>query len=223
MKKILIFYNLVITGGLTLTSFTTSSTTQQALYSLAFLPLATYFLLKLLERSPIPSHNQTSTALTPSSFLAPRNKRRPSPSDQQAINPEVLSGRQVRDIDRRLFLKLIGSAGLTTFIFSLFTDRTHAAFFGSVPGPGTVAIKDSSGNQIDPAEKQPTDGYEITELNEDDATYNYYGFVHKTGAWYVARETKASGSYRYSAGASSFSTNWTGRAGLTYEYFDDTF
>jgi hypothetical protein len=91
-----------------------------------------------------------------------------------------------------------------------------------MPGPGTIAIKNSDGDTIDPAEKQPTDGYTITEVDDSSPTASYYGFVHKNGAWYITKED-AAGSYRYAKGASLFSTGWTGRTGLSYDYFDNVF
>jgi hypothetical protein len=128
----------------------------------------------------------------------------------------------IKDLDRRQFLKLLGGGSLGILAMSLFSpQKASAAFFGSVPGPGVVAIKDSSGNQIDPAEKSPTDGYRVSEI-DDTSLPSYYGFVDKDGNWYVAKED-SSGSYRYSKGTSSFSTNWTGRAALTYDYFDAIF
>ena len=125
------------------------------------------------------------------------------------------------DIDRRNFLKLIGTAGLSLFIFSMFTKKAEAAFFGSVPGPGTVSIKDSSGNKIDPAEKKPMDGYSISEI--DDSVIAYYGFTNKTGNWFIMQEDTDTGAFRYIKGSSSFSTNWTNRESLTYDYFDNIF
>lgn len=123
------------------------------------------------------------------------------------------------DIDRRQFLKLIGSAGLTVFMFSIFAKKAQAAFFGSVPGPGTVAVKDSGGNLVDPAISTPTDGYKITEI--DDSTPAYYGYLDKAGKWFIMKES--TGAYRYVKGASSFTTNWTNRAALSYDYFDAVF
>lgn len=145
----------------------------------------------------------------------------PPPQSPSAINPEVLTSSQVKDLDRRMFLKLIGSAGITAFLFSIFTDKSHAAFFGSMPGPGTIAIKDSNGTVIDPSEKQPTDGYNISQV-DDGITASYYGFVHRTGAWYIQKED-ATGNYRYTKGPSDFATNWTNRTSLTYDYFDNIF
>ena len=125
------------------------------------------------------------------------------------------------DNDRRVFLKIIASAGAGLFMMSVFTKKTHAAFFGSVPGPGTIAVKDSTGAVIDPAIKTPTDGYKISEI-DDASSPAYYGFVDKTGAWFVMKED-SSGAYRYVKGNSNFSSNWTNRASLTYGYFDEIF
>lgn len=141
-------------------------------------------------------------------------------SDQSAIVPEEIP-LGVADGDKRLFLKLIGSTGFSLLLMALFTKKAQAAFFGSVPGPGVVAIKDSAGNKIDPAEKNPTDGYEITEI-DDAGSPAYYGFVKKTGAWYVMLED-SSGGYRYAKGSNNFSVNWAGRALLSYDYFDVVF
>lgn len=122
-----------------------------------------------------------------------------------------------------MFLKLIGTAGVGVFMMSVFTKKAQAAFFGSAPGPGTVAIKNIAGDKIDPAEKQPTDGYKIAQL--DDSTPAYYGFTNKEGAWFIMRE-EATGAYRYAKGDNNFSTlGWPKRNTdeLTYGYFNEIF
>ena len=63
---------------------------------------------------------------------------------------------------------------MTVFLFSIFTKRAQAAFFGSVPGPGIVGLKDSSGVRIDPAKHHPTDGYKINRIDDDSLPSNYY-------------------------------------------------
>jgi hypothetical protein len=135
------------------------------------------------------------------------------------------------DTDRRMFLKLIGSAGLSIFLLAIFTRKAHGAFFGSVPGPGTVALKDTTGVQIDPAQHHPTDGYKIARLDEsDDIDPNsYYGFLKKGGAWFIMRE-ESDGTYKYAKGASDFiASGWDlrniapGSGGLTYADFDSVF
>lgn len=220
-----LIYGLIVTTVLSITGLITASTREEFMLALLFIPLPIYFFMRVIQ-AQFRKAQLKRLEITQNVRIQPKQDQKTTNSDSDtdgAIEGEVVNDPSIRDIDKRLFLKLIGSGGITLFMMSIFTKKSHAAFFGSVPGPGTVAIKDSSGNQIDPAEKQPTDGYEISELNEDDATYSYYGFVHKDGAWYIAREEKSTGSYRYAKGASNFSTGWTGRAGLGYDYFDNTF
>lgn len=49
----------------------------------------------------------------------------------------------------------------------------------------------------------------------------YYGFLAVDGSWYIMKE--ASGVYTYKTGVIDYSTNWTGRAGLTYAAFNEVF
>ena len=125
------------------------------------------------------------------------------------------------DEDRRTFLKIIASAGAGLFFMTIFTKKTEAAFFGSAPQPSTLKLKDSQGNIIDPAEKNPTDGFRITQI-DDSSTPTYYGFVDKNGSWFIMKE-ESSGAYRYVKGDSNFSNSWSNRTSLTYGYFDEVF
>jgi len=223
MKRTILSYNLAITLLLGLTSLFNASNSSEILFALLFFPLAFYFAWLLAESFRRSSFNRSSLNIQPPPALLPAKKplKTKKPSSEKIYSGEIVSPLEVKDINRRLFLKLIGSAGLSVFIFSLFTKKAQAAFFGSVPGPGTVALKDISGTKIDPAKHHPTDGYEVSDL-DDAALPSYYGFVHKTGAWYIMEETSG-GTYRYSKGSSLYSTGWTGRAGLEYGYFDDIF
>lgn len=126
----------------------------------------------------------------------------------------------VREKDRRDFLKILASAGLGVALTGLINpQKAGAAFFGSVPGPGTISVKDTTGTRIDPAIKSPTDGYGI--MNTDESSYPYYyGFVNKDGAWYIVKAA-SDGSFTYAKGASGY--NWSARAGQTYASYDSTF
>lgn len=157
-----------------------------------------------------------------------KRRRRLPPRNQPVVMEKTISGTVVSDNDRRLFLKLAGSTGLSLFFMALIGKKSaQAAFFGSMPGPGTISLKDSSGNKIDPAEKHPTDGYNIAQVDDSsDPDYAYYGFTNKDGNWYIQREALTgveTGSYRYFKGSTSFSSNWTGRDGLGYDDFEDIF
>src|SRR3989344_659934 len=205
LKTLALYYSFILTAIMVFAGFLSAGSFAETISSFLFLPIALYFTIKVL-----PKRGRAITiheiVITPQS-LEPLKK-------------------QTMDKDRRMFLKLIGSAGITVFMFSLFTKKAHAAFFGSVPGPGTVAIKDTSGNPIDPAEKQPTDGYKIAQRDEtSDAPNTYYGFTNKDGAWFIMLDD-GSGNYRYTKGTSDFTnatTGWPNRINLTYGYFDDIF
>lgn len=60
---------------------------------------------------------------------------------------------------------------------------------------------------------------------DDDTSPNYYGFEASDGSWYIMRWTVSAGAdlFEYSKGSSGYSTGWTGRAGLTYASWGDTF
>lgn len=213
-NRILIYYSFFICLFLTIVGVFSAKNTNQLLTSFIYLPLIFYFGTKILHIMIKKSPNKNVTKNKNYSIQSS------SSNFQKAIVPEEIP-MGVADNDKRLFLKLIGSTGVSLLFMALFTKKAQAAFFGSVPGPGVVAIKDSAGNKIDPAEKNPTDGYEITEI-DDSGSPAYYGFVKKTGAWYIMLED-SSGGYRYAKGSSDFAISWTGRALLSYDYFNSIF
>lgn len=88
-------------------------------------------------------------------------------------------------------------------------------------GAATSALQ-TTGNtslaSID-AGKDPLAKYKIADT-DDDASPNYFGFTDIDGNWYILKETVSAGAntYRYAAGTSSYATNWTNRASLSYDY-----
>jgi len=69
----------------------------------------------------------------------------------------------------------------------------------------------------------PIEGYQVSDT--DTTSPNYYGYIDKDGRWYIMKET-ISGNitiYRFAKGESNYSTNWTNRADLTYDYFSEVF
>lgn len=208
-QKVILFYGLFICLLLTLVGAFSAKNFEQLFSSFIYLPLVLYFSTQLLRKKTLKNQDITS------------NK---SKQKNEVITPTVVTNAdnfQIADNDKRLFLKLIGSAGFSLLFMALFTKKAQAAFFGSVPGPGTVAVKNIAGEKIDPAEEHPTDGYEITEI-DDTSSPAYYGFLKKNGYWYIMREDSA-GAYRYAKGTTSFTANWTDRATLTYDYFNSIF
>jgi hypothetical protein len=212
-----IIYSTFLTGLITVINLVNIRQPLHLIFTLLFLPLNLYFIRRLhvVLIKPFLEARQTALALqasTPPSSIAN------APITETG---EVVSTKDVHDINRRLFLKLVGSAGLTTLVFALFKRDAQAAFFGSVPGPGTVALKNTAGEKIDPAEKGPTDGYEISQVDDLNPPF-YYGFVNKEGAWYIARES-ANGNFRYIKGNDDFATSWSTRTSLLYDYFNNVF
>jgi hypothetical protein len=214
MRKLLIYYSFIIVSVMVVIGFLSASTLPQLAVAILFFPLFIYFASRVFPRKTHAIQIPVSPAIK---ILAAGAE-----GTVEKVDPQVVKlKKEGVDIDRRTFLKLIGSAGVSLFLFSLFTKRAEAAFFGSVPGPGTVSIKDSAGNKIDPAERQPTDGYKISEVDDD--TPAYYGFINKDGGWYIMKETDT-GSYLYVRGDTDFSGNWsTHDTREDYDTFDQVF
>lgn len=205
MRKIVTLYCFVITSFLVISGILSAHNLIELGTAILFTPLAFYFTALMVPKKA--NKINLNIANEPVLTIVPDKIERNKDVDY--------------DPDRRKFLKLIGAAGGSLFLLTLFGTKTaQASFFGSMPGPGSVSVKNSSGTVIDPAEKRPTDGYGISEI-DDSGTDAYYGFVNKDGAWFILKD--ASGVYRYVKGSSSFSTSWTNRASLTYDYFNAVF
>lgn len=212
MKRFLIYYSFIVVSLIVVAGFLTATSYPQLTVAILFFPLFTYFAVRVFPRKAKAIHLPAKALIVPIS-AQPGEKE-----DKEVIKLK----KEGVDIDRRMFLKLIGSAGISLFLFSLFTRKAEAAFFGSVPGPGTVSVKNIAGNKIDPSEKQPTDGYRISRL--DDGSPAYYGFTNKDGAWFIQKEL-ADGSYLYLKGDSGFTSAWADRKdeGVTYGEFENVF
>ncbi len=65
-----------------------------------------------------------------------------------------------------------------------------------------------------------TSKYKISDIDDSPST-KYFGFTDKDGNWFIMKLTTTQ--VRYAADASGYTTAWTDRAGLTYNYFYITF
>lgn len=52
---------------------------------------------------------------------------------------------------------------------------------------------------------------------------SYYGFVDKSGAWYIMSRNLSLGQFRYAGGLSGYILAWSQRDTLTYDYYFNTF
>jgi hypothetical protein len=196
LKRILVYYCFIVASVLVATGFLSATTFPEFVSALLFTSISLYFLLLVWPRG---SHAVVTTENDIKSSLAPDLKL---------------------DVEKRDFLKLVGTAGVITFIYSLFTRR-GAPFLTGGPVVSTATLTDLSGNKINPAEKSITDNYSITEI--DDATPEaYFGFINEKGYWYIMKED-ADGSFRYARGDSDFKAIWAKRDRLNYDYFSNVF
>ena len=73
-----------------------------------------------------------------------------------------------------------------------------------------------------PTKYNVLDNYKITDI-DDDASPNYFGFVDADGGWYILKEDTSAKTYRYATDRSDYTTNWTNRATIDYDYFNVKF
>lgn len=58
----------------------------------------------------------------------------------------------------------------------------------------------------------------------DDASEpQYYGNLAADGEWYIRKISSSGAAHRYARGAAGYTTAWTNRASLGYDYFDIIF
>lgn len=206
IRKLFTFYSFVVTSFLAVSGILSATNYLELATAVLFTPLSLYFFILMLPKKA----SRIAIDMEPVLDIIPDQIKK-------IKNPDY-------DPERRKFLKLIGAAGGSLFLMTVFTRKAEASFFGSMPGPGTLAIKNSSGTTIDPSEKHPTDGYNITEI-DDSGLDTYYGYLNKDGAWFIRKEL-STGAYRYAKGASDFTnatTGWPNRTSLSYGYFNDIF
>jgi hypothetical protein len=209
MRKTLSYTSLILTALFVVALFFTAQTyTQLTAATLLYIPLA-YFAFKSFQGTKSPSPNVGE---------GPKNK----PEMVQEVKDENAESGNVVDIDKRAFLNLIGAAGLSIFLYSLFSRNGTGALFGKTTGSDTTKLQDSTGNTINPAERQPLDGYRISEI-DDTNSQTYYGFTNIDGAWLIMKEDADTSSFRYVKGDSAFPDSWGSRDTLNYDYYFNVF
>jgi hypothetical protein len=201
MNKVLTYSSLTICAALVVFTFLTAKSYEQLAAAIVLYPMLGYFVLKAFPRSRevdmnIPYAPPIATAQT----------------KPEAVN---IGKTEVVDVDKRSFLKLVGTMGVAIFISSLLGERVGQILFGkslmqgantSPPPPATTTPTSSI-----------TEGYKIAEA--DDGAVSYYGFTNVKGNWIIMRDDSETNSFRYAKGEKDFPGNWQGRANLKYDYF----
>lgn len=215
MRKNLTYCSFVIASLVVIATFVTAATYAQLAVAIVLYPLLIYFAFKTFPRR-VPSKKPAFAVQPPVKLVQKVEEKTADPKNEMW---------GIADIDKRMFLKLIGGVGLSLFLFSIFNKKAEGLFFKSLPasGPtsGTFSLADTKGNKIDPAQNQPTDGYRISEI--DNNVITFYGFTNKDGAWFVMQEDTDRGSFRYARGDANFPGNWTNREHLKYDYYSNIF
>lgn len=205
LMRVFVYYCFIIAMTQVIIGFVSATTLPQIVSAVLFSLVGVYFLLLVWP---------TGGRVTTTSGAVVQTVHSKNYKDF-VIKPNVNL-----DVDRRDFIKLIGTAGVLAFIFSLFSKR-GVPFLSGAPILSTASLTDISGNKINPAQATATDNYSIAEI-DDSTTTAYFGFINDKGGWYIMKED-ADGSFRYTKGDSDFNTNWTRRANLTYDYFNKVF
>jgi hypothetical protein len=213
MHKTLTYSSFVVATVVVLGIFVTATSYTQLGLAVLLYPLLAYIALRIFPRkvwkSPIISINIPITA-------------EKSTTQKETPREEKIDKVDIADIDKRAFLKLIGLAGLSFFLSSLFTRRGEELLFNRASSnPGITSLEDPSGNKIHPAEQQPTDGYQISEIDDNDISF--LGYINTKGQWYIMKGDGETGSFRYTKGDTDFSGNWGNRENLTYAYYHELF
>ena len=225
IRKILTYCIFLIASVVMVGAFITATSYTQLALAILFYPLLVYLALKTFPRttkiynqSTIPVTATIQPSVKPAEIDLP-DRQAGGRQAEPAKNENMIG---ITDIDKRVFLKLIGSVGFSLFLFSIFNKKAEGLFYGgAATKPGTVLLKDTAGNEINPATHQPTDGYRISEI--DDNLVTFYGFTNRDGAWFIMKEDTDTGSFRYSRGESNYPGSWTNREKLKYDYFNNVF
>jgi len=200
-NKVLLIVIVALAIVMVAVGFITSTTyTQLAISSLLYPPLA-YFAFKL-----IPATKKEKGGVPENYVVEVKSKK-----------GKEKNGVEIIDIDKRAFLKMIGAAGVSFFIFSLFTRKVEDLLLSGNSG----GRRDSFGTGTNNASPEPTEEYKITEISTED--HNYYGFVNLEGNWYIMKEDPVKGSFRYSKGNLNFSKSWNDKEKLKYDYYHNVF
>lgn len=195
------------------TFITATNFTQLALATLLY-PILMFFTYKMYTNKPkSASHKVLATEESNTEAQAGVKK----PAERIVIS----------DVDKRVFLKLIGSAGIFIFLFSLFNKKAENMFYKSLPETGRSFFDKKEASRAGTetgtaaATTQPTDEYGISEV--DNGENSYYGYTKLGGAWYIMKVDSATNSFRYIKGDKNFPASWKSREKLKYDYFGNVF
>lgn len=87
-------------------------------------------------------------------------------------------------------------------------------------GGGGLGAFSAYGAALDSSITDQLTNYKLTDIDDTTST-EYYGYTKKDGSWYIKQVTSTA--VRFVKGTSGYTTSWTGKAALSYDYFYTTF
>lgn len=209
MTKAITYSSFIIACILVALAFVTAKSYTQLAIGVILYPALAYYALKVFPRKSEDNYIQPSVTVQLPSRLVQR---------AQEENRERVD---VVDVDKRTFLKLVGTVGLSFFVFSLLGRKVGDMLFGRSLSSGVNPPQDTGSGIEGQAGAGITAGYKVSEIDED--IVSYYGFTNQEGGWLIMKEDTEVNSFRYAKGASGFPTNWDNRKKLKYDYFYNLF
>jgi hypothetical protein len=209
-KALTSYIGFIIACAFVIVAFITSRTYMQLGIAILLYPILVFFAYKIIPQRAFRTTIKKSVKKESTTVQT---------QDPTIDNENIKIG--ISDIDKRVFLKLIGSTSIVLFILSIFNKRAENVFFKNFSGIGNTPYQSTAINNNETSTNQPLDGYRITEF--DDNINSFYGFTNKDGGWYIMKLDTASGSFRYSKGDSNFPASWDNRDKLKYDYFNNVF
>lgn len=207
MTKAITYTSFAAASLLVVYAFLTAQSYTQLTVAVILFPALAYFALKVFPRNP--QHGTSATVSIPAIPI-----RRVEEVRTERVD--------VVDLDKRTFLKLVGTVGVSFFVFSLLGRKVGDMLFGGAAAPNTATSQSSAANGLNnPGPTSPGSGYNVTEIDEN--VVSYYGFTNKEGGWLIMREDTQTNSFRYAKGNSGFPNNWSNRENLKYDYYYNLF
>ncbi len=204
--KLLLYYDFIIVNIMAISGFLGATNTAELISAALFIPLAAYFWILVLPKR--------GKKLDQDFVEAKTEEKAPEVVSETKEEPTI---EKDFDMDRRTFIKLVGSVGVGVFFLSLFTKKVENTFFGNA---NVGALPEGTTQNAATAVSDSTLGYKISEI--DDSNPTYFGYIDRTGRWYIMKETDT-GSFRYARGEENFTKNWKNRANLVYGLYDSAF
>jgi hypothetical protein len=225
IKKLITFILFAVASLLVVLAFVTAKSYIQLMAASVFYPLLMYLIYRFMLKTDYDESGYSHIMNTPqvaigANYIAPATS---VPNADSTPNTPVEQAKvEVADIDKRTFLKVVGAAGLSFFVFSLLGRRIESLLFGNAFNTGLIPTP-TPGIETGQTKSLSTEGYIITEIDDARAGTSFYGFVNNKGEWFVMKEDSETSSYRYAKGEQDFSAHWQNRENLDYDYYFNLF